>query len=368
MTSNVKEIFGEVENQSKVEIDKLRKFRAEINTYLDRREKELLDNIEKVKTEDENALTALKTDCELMKTGLEAMRTELTSGDVSVNQLYVTARRGRKELWGMYNSMKKMVDRVNARKYQFTKDADTERLLGSIMGIGTLDVAGEFRKNISLDHTNDGVAQGTTVKTGTKSKIRYSDGVIRRTNWVGNVLEDTILQIFANGEMDSQVCGRVPPVVFMRDISIARQKQIEELLNNRDTGPPDTELELEEDKLELQVVNTLDILADPCDLWEELAGLAPRGETTGEVSASVISIFDTDLWDLLAISSLPTYILLSASVISIFDSDLRDLFPPSSLSTYIPLSASAISIFDSDLRDLLALSSLPTWMVAALLS
>ncbi|XP_052815518.1 uncharacterized protein LOC128242416 [Mya arenaria] len=150
LVSNVKEIFGEVENQSKVEIDKLRKFRAEINTYLDRREKELLDNIEKVKTEDENALTALKTDCELMKTGLEAMRTELTSGDVSVNQLYVTARRGRKELWGMYNSMKKMVDRVNARKYQFTKDADTERLLGSIMGIGTLDVAGEFRKNIPV--------------------------------------------------------------------------------------------------------------------------------------------------------------------------------------------------------------------------
>ncbi|WAR12695.1 hypothetical protein MAR_026875 [Mya arenaria] len=146
--SNVKELFGDVKIQSKVEIDKLRKFRAEINTYLDRREKELLDNIEKVKTEDENVLTALKTDCELMKTGLEAMRTELTSGDVSVNQLYVTARRCRKEQRGMYNSIKKMVDRMNARKYQFTKDADTERLLGSNMGLGTLDVAGEFRKNI----------------------------------------------------------------------------------------------------------------------------------------------------------------------------------------------------------------------------
>ncbi|WAR12700.1 RBFA-like protein [Mya arenaria] len=282
---NVKEILGEVENQSKVEIDKLRKFRAEINTYLDRREKELLDNIEKVKTEDENALTALKTDCELMKTRLEAIKTELTSGDVSVNQRYVTARRGMKELRGINDNMEKMTDRMNARKYQFTKDADTERLLGSKMGLGTLDVAGEFRKNISLDSKKDSVAQGTTVKTGAKSKIRYSDGVIRRTNWVGNVLEDTILQIFANGEMDvwweasgvqekdkqtqqlletqagklrhlllqSQVCGRVPPVVFMRDISIARKKQIEELLHNLDTGPPDTELELEEDKLELQV-------------------------------------------------------------------------------------------------------------------
>ncbi|XP_052815492.1 E3 ubiquitin-protein ligase TRIM33-like [Mya arenaria] len=144
---NVKEIFGGVENQSKVEIDKLRKFRAEINTYLDRCEKELLDNIEKVKTEDENALTALKTDCELMKSRLDAIRTGLTSGDVSVNQRYVTARRGMKEIRGIHDDMWKMPGRMKARKYQFNKDADTERLLGSKMGIGTLDVAGEFQKN-----------------------------------------------------------------------------------------------------------------------------------------------------------------------------------------------------------------------------
>ncbi|XP_052816291.1 uncharacterized protein LOC128242905 [Mya arenaria] len=146
--SNVKELFGDVKNQSKVEMDKLRKFRAEINTYLDLREKELLDNIEKINTEDENALTALKTDCELTKTGLEAMRTELTSGDVSVNQRYVASRRSQKELRRIYDNMEKMTDRMNARKYQFTKDADMERLLGSKKGLGTLDVAGEFRKNI----------------------------------------------------------------------------------------------------------------------------------------------------------------------------------------------------------------------------
>ncbi|XP_052816301.1 uncharacterized protein LOC128242911 [Mya arenaria] len=85
-----------------------------------------------------------------MKTRLEAMRTEVTSGDVSVNQRYVTARRGMKELRGIFDNMEKMADRMNARKYQFTKDADTERLLGSKMGLGTLDVAGEFRKNIPV--------------------------------------------------------------------------------------------------------------------------------------------------------------------------------------------------------------------------
>ncbi|XP_052818278.1 uncharacterized protein LOC128244302 [Mya arenaria] len=147
--SNVNDLFGDVKDQSKVQMDKLRKFRAEINAYLDRREKELLDNIEKVKTEDENLLTALKTDCELMKTGLEAIWTEMTSGVVSTNQQYVAARRGQKELRGIYDEMEKITGRMKARKYRFTKDADTEGLLRSKMGLGTLYVAGEFRNKTS---------------------------------------------------------------------------------------------------------------------------------------------------------------------------------------------------------------------------
>ncbi|XP_052777030.1 E3 ubiquitin-protein ligase TRIM71-like [Mya arenaria] len=142
--SKVKELFDEVEHQSKTEIDRLRKFRAEIKTYLDRREKELLGNIQKMKTEDESVLTKLKTDCELAKCGLEATRTELTSVDVSVNQRYVTARRAQKELRGIHDEMEKMTGRMKSRKYRFVKDADTERLLGSNMGFGTLYMAGEF--------------------------------------------------------------------------------------------------------------------------------------------------------------------------------------------------------------------------------
>ncbi|XP_052816160.1 tripartite motif-containing protein 45-like [Mya arenaria] len=142
--SKVKELFDEVEHQSKDEIDRLRKFRAEINTYLDRREKELLGNIQKMKTDDESLLTELKTDCELAKCGLVATRTELTSGDVSDNQRYVEARRAQKELRKIQDKMEKMAGRMKTRKYRFVKDADTEGLLGSKMGLGTLDVSGEF--------------------------------------------------------------------------------------------------------------------------------------------------------------------------------------------------------------------------------
>ncbi|XP_052818633.1 uncharacterized protein LOC128244650 [Mya arenaria] len=203
----------------------------------------------------------------------------------------------RQTRYSLKNSVFLLLYRVHGVFFIRNKSIEVSPMMKKIMN------KGNRKKTVAWSVPFNPEAQGTTVKTGTKSKIRYSDGVIRRTNWVGNVLEDTILQIFANGEMDvfvniikvevvpsysalkvwweasgvhekdkqtqqlletqagklrhlllqSQVCGRVPPVVFMRDISIARQKQIEELLNNRDTGPPDTELELEEDKLELQV-------------------------------------------------------------------------------------------------------------------
>ncbi|WAR12479.1 hypothetical protein MAR_026659 [Mya arenaria] len=126
------------------EIDRLRKFRTEINTYLDRCEKELLGNIQKMKTDDESVLTELKTDCELVKSGLVATRTELTSVDVSDNQRYVTARRAQKELREIHDKMEKMAGRMKARKYRFVKDPDTEGLLGSKIGLGSLDVVEEF--------------------------------------------------------------------------------------------------------------------------------------------------------------------------------------------------------------------------------
>ncbi|XP_052818175.1 uncharacterized protein LOC128244199 [Mya arenaria] len=142
--SYVNELFGKIEHQSKDEIDRLRKFRTEINTYLDRCEKELLGNIQKMKTDDESVLTELKTDCELVKSGLVATRTELTSVDVSDNQRYVTARRAQKELREIHDKMEKMAGRMKARKYRFVKDPDTEGLLGSKIGLGSLDVVEEF--------------------------------------------------------------------------------------------------------------------------------------------------------------------------------------------------------------------------------
>ncbi|WAR12928.1 hypothetical protein MAR_027108 [Mya arenaria] len=134
---NVGELLNEVENQAKDEIDRLRKFRAEINTYPDRREKELLDNLQKVKTEDEIVLTDLKTDCELAKSRLEAMK-------IILSYTVRGIKKTQKELGEIKYEMNKITDLIKARKYRFVEDPDTERLLGSDMGLGGLDVTGEL--------------------------------------------------------------------------------------------------------------------------------------------------------------------------------------------------------------------------------
>ncbi|XP_052817863.1 E3 ubiquitin-protein ligase TRIM71-like [Mya arenaria] len=142
--SNVNELLDKVEKQSEYEIARLRKFREEINTFLDRREKELLDNIRKMKTDDKSVLTAVKTECESSKSGLRAIRTNLSSGDISMSQRYVAARRAQRTIRDILEKKEQMTGLIKAQKYQFVNDPDTERLLRSSMGLGTLDVAGEF--------------------------------------------------------------------------------------------------------------------------------------------------------------------------------------------------------------------------------
>ncbi|XP_052816747.1 protein wech-like [Mya arenaria] len=182
--SNAEKLLYEVVNQSKYEIDRLRKFREEINTYLDRREKELLDNLKEVKTKDENDLTALKTDCKSVMTALEAMRNEMSSIDVSVNQRYLAARRAQNELRGLHVEMGKMAGRMKARKYRFVKDADTERLLGTKKGFGTLDVAGEFRRESTIP-----VSGHSTVTWKKEVDIPVREAQDKDTCWItGSVL------------------------------------------------------------------------------------------------------------------------------------------------------------------------------------
>ncbi|WAR12215.1 hypothetical protein MAR_026395 [Mya arenaria] len=61
-----------------------------------------------------------------------------------MSQRYVAARRAQRTIRDILEKKEQMTGLIKARKYQFVNDPDTERLLRSSMGLGTLDVAGEF--------------------------------------------------------------------------------------------------------------------------------------------------------------------------------------------------------------------------------
>ncbi|XP_052818113.1 E3 ubiquitin-protein ligase TRIM71-like [Mya arenaria] len=199
--SNVNELLDKVEKQSEYEIARLRKFREEINTFLDRREKELLDNIRKMKTDDKSVLTAVKTDCESSKSGLEAIRTDLSSGDISMSQRYVAARRAQRTIRDILEKKEQMTGLIKARKYQFVNDPDTERLLRSSMGLGTLDVAGEFVPVPDLSTV--------TWKSGADINVKTTQD--QETSWIsGSALLSSGLLLLADWNNNNAKLVNVP--------------------------------------------------------------------------------------------------------------------------------------------------------------
>ncbi|XP_052249940.1 uncharacterized protein LOC127857540 isoform X1 [Dreissena polymorpha] len=68
----------------------------------------------------------------------------------------------------------------------------------------------------------------------------------------GNTEQDSALQVTLDQKagrlrhllIESRVCGRVPPVCFIKDLSLARLKQVEDLFKNLDTGPSHREPDL----------------------------------------------------------------------------------------------------------------------------
>ncbi|XP_052817432.1 uncharacterized protein LOC128243603 [Mya arenaria] len=141
-TTNVKELLDEVENHSKNEIERLIMFRAEINAYLDCRERELRDSMQKMKDEDVSQLNSLNTDCQSAKAELEAMMSELNSGKLSVHQRYMAARIVKMELPKILDEIEKMAGRMKIRKFRFKRDPETGRLLESKTPLGTVDIEG----------------------------------------------------------------------------------------------------------------------------------------------------------------------------------------------------------------------------------
>ncbi|XP_052781986.1 uncharacterized protein LOC128218368 [Mya arenaria] len=139
LSDNIQASMNYIDEESLTNISELRKFRNEINQYLDKREKELLEEIEQKKQNSESLLKELNSNCQEIKATTEKLKAELQAQEVNTNQLFISGTRVMKELVGLQSALKDIRGKNRVSYFKFRRDPATEQLLASCTAIGKLD-------------------------------------------------------------------------------------------------------------------------------------------------------------------------------------------------------------------------------------
>ncbi|XP_052777966.1 uncharacterized protein LOC128215269 isoform X1 [Mya arenaria] len=121
------------------EVDKLRRYRKEVNKYFEEREQALLKFIEKTKNLDEKLLGSLKPKLKNLKSKVKEINVTLEAQGNNMIQLFIETKRAKKLLEGLQNDLADINKGNVIHHYEFRKDPATERLIASGNGLGTLD-------------------------------------------------------------------------------------------------------------------------------------------------------------------------------------------------------------------------------------
>ncbi|WAR27088.1 hypothetical protein MAR_012792 [Mya arenaria] len=128
-----------VEEESLTNINELRKFRTEINKYLDKRENELLAEIDQKKQTSKMLLSDLKSKCTNIKSDSEKLKSELPAHEANNMHLFVVGKRTMKELAGLQTAMEDVDRKRKVPRCKFHRDPATEQLLAFKNAIGRLE-------------------------------------------------------------------------------------------------------------------------------------------------------------------------------------------------------------------------------------
>ncbi|XP_052778816.1 KIN17-like protein [Mya arenaria] len=139
LSHDIQAIMKSVDEESLTNINELRKFRTEINQHLDKRENELLAEIDQKKRTSKTLLNELKSKCTNMNSSIEKLKSELQAQDDNSNQLLIVGKRAIKELTGLNAAMEEVSRRSEVSRYKFYRVPATEQLIASEKSIGRLD-------------------------------------------------------------------------------------------------------------------------------------------------------------------------------------------------------------------------------------
>jgi len=142
-----------VDNLSKNEIEIFRSFKAEIITYLNKREAELLAEIKQTRDGDDAALQNLLAQTQTITTDISEVKTKLSALEDNPDRLFISAKRSHGLVAHLQSAVEEIQQKTGYRMYELQKDGNMEAVLYSATGLGTLeDVPSNLLKTMLNSH------------------------------------------------------------------------------------------------------------------------------------------------------------------------------------------------------------------------
>ncbi|XP_052782950.1 uncharacterized protein LOC128219176 [Mya arenaria] len=179
------------------EIAKIRKYRDQINKYFEERENALLKNITQMQNMDETLLESLKLECGTLKTEVNDIKVKLQAQENNTCQLFVEVEKARIVLKRLQSTLAEINMRNAIHQHEFRKDFATENLLGSMAGLGTIEMTSEN----ALDKRRER-ASSTTKDKGNRNKTSTANADTSIQAVVDIQAAETNKNFSANAETD----------------------------------------------------------------------------------------------------------------------------------------------------------------------
>ncbi|WAR26993.1 hypothetical protein MAR_012697, partial [Mya arenaria] len=171
LSHEIHAILKLVDEESQNNINELRNFRNEINQYLDKKENELLAEIDQKKRTSNTLINGLKSKCTNMNSSIEKLKSELQAQHDNGNQLLIVGKRAIKELAGIQAALE-VSRRSKVPRYKFHRNPAIEQSIASENAIGGLE-EGESTSALGQQHrkqkTKQEERQQETVKQHKKN-------------------------------------------------------------------------------------------------------------------------------------------------------------------------------------------------------
>jgi len=124
---------------SKNEIVIFRSFKAEIITYLNKREAELLAEIKQRRDEDDAALQNLWAQTQTITTDISEVKTKLSALEDNPDRLFISAKRSQRLVARLQSAVEEIRQKTGYRMYELRKDGNMEAVLTSASGLATFE-------------------------------------------------------------------------------------------------------------------------------------------------------------------------------------------------------------------------------------